>query len=244
MDLDSIEDLISPTTQVELEGKLKWFKKDKNPGPDGWTIEFFLAFYELIGLDLLKVVEECRSSGRIYEAINSTFISMIPKSESPTSFNDFFPISLCNCLYKIIANIIANRLRSILSRHISFEQFSFLQNRQIHEAVGTTQEALHSIMHKKIKGAILKIDLAKAFDKVSWLYIKMILTHLGFPPPFINWIMCCINSTSFSVLINGFASHFFHAERGHQQGCPLSPLVFLIVMEGLSRLIVIAKRDG
>lgn len=131
-----------------------------------------------------------------------------------------------------------------MSRHISSEQFSFLKNREIHEAVGTAQEALHSIKHKKIKGAILKIDLAKAFDKVNWIYIKMILIHLGFPPPFINWIMCCFNLASFSVLINGFASHFFHAERGLRQGCPLSPLLFLIVMEGLRILITTTKRDG
>lgn len=56
---------------------------------------------------------------------------------------------------------------------------------------------------KKLKGAILNIDLAKAFERVSWLYIKMILTHCGFPLPFIDWIMCSIISASFSVLING-----------------------------------------
>lgn len=99
-------------------------------------------------------------------------------------------------------------------------------------------------MHKKIKGAILKIDLSKAFDRVNWLYVKMILTHLVFPPPFIDWIMCCINLASFSVLINGSTSHFFHAKRGLRQEWPLSPLIFLIVMEGLNRLIASAKRDG
>lgn len=72
----------------------------------------------------------------------------------------------------------------------------------------------------------------------------MLLTHLGFPLPFINWIMCCITIVSFSVLINGFASNFFHAKRGLRQGCPLSRLLFLLVMEGLSRLIATAKREG
>jgi len=91
---------------------------------------------------------------------------------------------------------------------------------------------------------ILKIDLAKAFDRVSWLFIKMILIHLGFPHNFITWIMACITTPSFSILINGSASHFFHSERGLRQGCPLSPLLFLIVMDGLIRLIALAKRDG
>jgi len=126
----------------ELERTLNWFKKDKSPGPDGWIIEFYLAFYDIIGQDLLKVVDDYRISGRMYEAINSTFIALIPKTDSLISFNHFRPISLWNCLYKIIAKIIANRLKPILSRHISPEQFSFLHNIQIHEAIGTAHEAL------------------------------------------------------------------------------------------------------
>lgn len=89
---DEVEELIAPVTVLELEGTLKWFKKDKSPGPDGWTIEFYLAFYELLGNDLLKVVEECRISGSIYNAVNTTFIALIPKTDSPSSFNDFRPI--------------------------------------------------------------------------------------------------------------------------------------------------------
>ena len=94
-------------------------------------------------------------------------------------------------------------------------------------------------MHtKRIKGMILKIDLEKYFDQVSWLYIHMLLTHLGFPLQTINWIMWCITSISFSILINGAATNFFHVERGLHQGCPLSPLLFLLLMEGLSRWII------
>jgi len=68
---------------------------------------------------------------------------------------------------KIITKIIANHLCPILSTHISFEQFSFLQDRQIHGVVGTAQEVLHSIQTKNMKGMILKVDLSKAFDRVS-----------------------------------------------------------------------------
>lgn len=131
----------------------------------GWVNDGILScLLELEGNDLLKVVEECRISGSIYNVVNTTFIALIPKSDSPSSFNDFRPISLCNCLYKIISKVIVNHLQPILSHHIAPQQFAFLEHRQIHEAIGTAHEAIHSIWTKHIKGIILKIDLAKAFD--------------------------------------------------------------------------------
>jgi len=228
----------------ELDEVLKYFQHDKSPGPDGWPVEFYTGFREILGGDLLKVVEESRGSGHIHKPFNSTFIALIPKKDRPASFDDFHPISLCNCIYKIIAKIISRRLKGVLSRNISDEQFGFLEGRQIHEAIGVAQEGVHSLKTKKLKGAVIKIDLSKAYDRVSWLYIRMLLTHLGFEYEFIRWIMSCISSVSFSVLINGSASSFFSAGRGLRQGCPLSPLLFLLVAEGLSRFLQNAKQEG
>eukprot|EP00253_Pinus_taeda_P032140 PITA_32140 len=160
-------DLEAPVTMAELESTIKWFKKEKSPGPDGWTIEFYASFFDLLGEDILKVVEESRTTGSMYHAINTTFIALIPKSDHPSSFDDFRPISLCNVLYKITSKIIANRIKPILSRHISPQQFAFLENRQIHEAIGSAQEAIHSIWTKRLRCILLKIDLSKAFDRVS-----------------------------------------------------------------------------
>ena len=124
------------------------------------------------------------------------------------------PYLFCNCLYKIIAKIIANRLKPLLSRHISSEQFAFLDHRQIHEAIATAQELLHSLHIKKHKGMILKVDLSKAFDRVNWLYIRLLLTHLGFPFDCIKWVMSCISEVAYNVLLNGDATSFFTSERG------------------------------
>ena len=79
------------------------------------------------------------------------------------------------------------------------------------------QEGLHNIKTKKVKVAILKIDLSKAYDKVSWLYIGMLLTHLGFCIGFIRWIMSCVTTVSFAVLMNGAALPLFHAKRGYDK---------------------------
>lgn len=143
------------------------------------------------------------------EGLNSTFITLIPKVDKPSTFDDFKPISLCNYIYKINAKIIVDRVRPILSLHISQEQFSFLQNRQIHEVVGTGQELLHNVHLKKLKGMIMKVDLLKSFDTANWIYIQISLTQLGFPYTFIKWIMSCITNATYIVLINDSTSPFF-----------------------------------
>eukprot|EP00253_Pinus_taeda_P030676 PITA_30676 len=208
---DEAEDLTILVTKEEIEAAMKLMGKDKSPGPDGRTIELFLHFYEQIGAEITEVVEESRMKGVIYKPFNSTFIALIPKKDDPESFEDFKPISLCNCIYKIISKVIALRIAPILSRNISMEQFGFLDGRQIHEAIGVAQEVIHSVKMKKKKGAILKIDLSKAYDRISGLYLRMLLTHVGFNYPFVSWIMGCIKNVSFAVLVNGAASSFFNS---------------------------------
>ena len=81
---------------------MRSFKKDKIPGPDGCPVELFIHFFDLMGRDLLKVVDCSRKYGRITPSLNSTFLSLIPKKDKPTTFADFRPISLCNLIYKLI----------------------------------------------------------------------------------------------------------------------------------------------
>lgn len=121
MEQEDEEDLVQEVNMEDLEATLKWFSKDKSPGPDGWAIEFYLEIFEVIGSDILSVVEESRVSGRLEAAITSTFIALIPKVDNPSTFEEFHPISLCNYLYKRISKIIANRLKPILSKHILLE---------------------------------------------------------------------------------------------------------------------------
>lgn len=236
--------LMEEVSKEELKEVLHSFQHDKSPGPDGWTIEIYLGFFELVGEDILEVVEESKRSGVIHAPINATFISLIPKVDKAKTFDDFGPISLCNCLYKIILKVVSRRLKEVLSKNISMEQFGFLQGRQIHEAIGVAQEALHNLKSKNISGVVLKLDLSKAYDRVSWLYVKMMLIHLGFDIGFVRWVMGCILTASFVVLINIATSPLFKVEQGLRQGCPLSPLIFLLVAEGLSRFLKEAVRRG
>ena len=99
--------------------------------------------------------------------MNSTFVALIPKCDKPDSFARFRPISLCNLVYKIISKIIAVRLKNGLSKGMSDEQFGFLENRQITDAIAVAQEVLHSVKIKGKKALVLKLDLIKAYDRVD-----------------------------------------------------------------------------
>ena len=160
------------------------------------------------------MIEDTRTSGWIPQSLNSTFLALIPKTDNLETLDEFRPISLCNCSYKIISKVIARRVKTILSERILEEQFGFLEGRQIHEAIGISQEGIHSVKTRKLKAAVLRIDLSKEYDRVSWMYIRLLLTHLGFVVPFINWAMNCLTTTSFSIIINDSTSSFFTSERG------------------------------
>jgi len=210
------------------------FSKDKSLALDGWTIEFFLHFFDMVGPYLLAMVEDTRIHGEVLFPINSTFIAMISKTNHPTSFSDFQPISLCNLCYKIITKIVARRIRPILYCTLSEEQFGFLKGRQILDAIGITQEFLHNIKEKKLQAVILKLDLKKAYDCTNWDYLRLMLLHCGFGHLMTKWIMGCVALATYAILISGEATQFFNSGRVLRQGCPLSPLLFILVMEGLS----------
>jgi hypothetical protein len=125
----------------------------------------------------------------------------------------------------------------MLSKVIGEDRFGFLQNRQIHDAVAISQEVLHSVKKKNLKAAILKLDLSKAYDRVNWTFLRLVLIQMGMNLSTMNWIMGCFQNASFAVLINGSPSYFFKASRGLRHGCPLSPFLFLVIVEALSRMM-------
>lgn len=230
-DLNKMKERVGPD---EIRGVLKSFVADKSPGPDGWTPDFFLHFYEDFIMEITDMVEEARLTGRIHGAIKSTFLILIRKNKGKLSFNDYRRISLCNTLYKIISKLIADRLKVVLSKHITPEQTRFLKHMSIHDVVALTQEINHSIQSRGMKAAVMKIDLNKAYDKVDWDFLRLVLFKIGLDRGMVGWIMGCITHTSMAVIINGSTMSFFHPGRGLRQGCTLSPLLFILIMDSLS----------
>lgn len=231
-------DLFNHVSLQGLKEVLVHFKKERSLGPDGWTIEFFVYFFELVSTDLLQMmIEDTHTKGKVTKSLNSTFLVLIPKENNAVSFNDYRPISLCNLIYKIVSKVISNRMKPYLERNLSAEQLGFLKGRRIHDAIGAAHECIHSIKQKNLKALILKLDLVKAFDSVDWSYLRLILLSAGFGENFTDWILSCVTSANFAVLINGEASRFFQCERGLRQGCPLSPYLFILIMDSLSLLL-------
>jgi hypothetical protein len=139
-----------------------------------------------------------------------------------------------HCLYKIIAKVLAIRVKKLFSKAISREEFKFLDGRQIHDAIGATQDALHSIKTKNLPTMVMKLDLSNAYDKANSLYIKLMLLHVGFSLPIVKWIMEWLTSVSFPILINGSSSNFFNPTRALTPETRM-PLVSLVVCNCFSQ---------
>jgi len=205
---------------------------------------FFHKFWDLIKFEVWQVVEESRTLRWLYPGLNATFIALIPKGEDSITPDKYRPIALCNLIYKIISKVIATRLKPLLPLIISPEQSGYVEGRQITDGIILTHEIIHSLKQTKKPGMLLKLDLSKAFDSLSWVYIQKILLAFGFAHTWVRWIYNLLSSAFFFVLINGIPSATFRPSRVIRQGDPLSPFLFVIMAEGLGRSITAARLEN
>lgn len=224
-----------PDDQEILE-TLKDMKRNASPGPDGFNVEFYIATWGWIGQDVVQLVRNFFHTGIMPAHINDTHIALIPKKLVPLVPADYRPISLCNVIYKLIAKSLANRLKPHLPDYVHPSQQAFIEGRRISNNIIIAQEITHSFALStwKDKAFMLKIDLAKAFDRVEWNFIVHALARKGLHGHFINLVHACISSPVFSVLINGQPFARFRSNRGIRQGCPLSPYLFVLATNELS----------
>jgi hypothetical protein len=217
---------------------------DKALGPDGFTMAFFQACWEVLRLDIMEVFSDFHAREVFEKSLNVSFIALIPKIPGAISLKDFRPISLVGGIYKIIAKVLANRLKTVLEKVISKSQSAFIKGRQILDPILIANECLDSRIRSREPGVICKMDLEKAYDHVNWDFLLYVLRRCGFGGKCCSWIVRCISSAKFSVLVNGSPNGFFSSSRGLRQGDFLSPLLFVFVMEALSRMITATVSGG
>ncbi|XP_068328277.1 uncharacterized protein [Pyrus communis] len=179
--------------------------------------------------------------------INQTNIVLIPKVPNPEFVSQFRPISLCNYSYKILSKILANRLKVLLPKIISPSQNAFVAGRQIQDCIGIAHEMFHYLKGRKARNRFemgIKLDMQKAYDRVEWDFLDAVMERMRFSSSWRSLINGCISSVKFAVLLNGQARESFAPSRGLRQGDPLSPYLFILVGEVLSKLIQGAVDQG
>ena len=242
--VEGLDDLTKPFSQEEIVCVIKEMPPDIAPGPDGFNGCFLKSCWHIIKHDFYTLCADFYDGKLDLQSLNSGFITLISKSYSPETANDYRPITLLNCYLKLITKLLANRLQKVILKIIHKNQYGFIKTRTIQDCLGWAFEYLHQCKQSGKEIVILKLDFEKAFDTMEHSFILKMLECKGFDDWWCMWIKMLLQSGSSSILLNGILGTEFKCKRGVRQGDPISPLLFVLAADLLQSLINKAWLDG
>ncbi|KAM0899738.1 hypothetical protein ACQ4PT_021089 [Festuca glaucescens] len=242
IDLSALE---AQFTESEVWDALRAMPANKSPGPDGFTWEFYRCCWPVVKGDVLAALRAIwmgRDQG--FEALNEALITLLPKKDGAVDLKDFRPISLVHSFARLLTKVLARRLGPKMDLLVAPNQTAFIRGRCIQDNFLLVKESAKLLHRKQIPALLLKVDIAKTFDSISWSFLLSVLRQRGFGPRWLRWIGMLLRSVSTSVLVNGFAGDAFRHGRGLRQGDPISPLLFVIAMDVLSAMFAAVEGAG
>lgn len=212
----------------------------KNPGPDGYSIMFNKRCWFFLKDDFVACFRYFHDGSVLSKSITSSFMALIPKFDNPLGLDDYRSICLVGCIYEILSKLLAGRLKKVFS----LSQNTVVPRRILLDGVLIANERVHYTVKKKKSCLLFKVDFEKAYDKVSWHFLRFMLISMGFGEEWLKWLEAMVFNSHMSVMVNGSPTKYFRVEKGLRQGDPIYPFLFVIVAEDLKGLINKAVEKG
>lgn len=223
----------------DVRTALQGMARNKSPGQDGLTVEFYCKFYSILNDVFMHIIHEIQETGELSRSMKLGVISLVYKNKGErTKLKNWRPISLLNVDYKILARIMSNRLKRVLPDIISPYQSCCIMGRDISDNISNVRDIIDLVEKDNLEGYILKIDQEEAFDRVSHTYLSKVLDKFGFSDFFIQWMNFFYNGIHSSVKCNGFMTKFSPIKNSVRQGCPISALIYVLVAEPLGQSLL------
>ena len=244
--LDQLDTALTADDQHRCEGELTLYEcfeavsqlsSNKSPGSDGLPVPFYRCFWSLLGPDLVAILNYSYTYGSLSNTQRRGIIRLLFKKDDPLELKNWPPISLLNTDYTICLKVLANRSRNVLPPIINKDQRCGIPYRSIYENLFLLWDTTDYVQHKHLSAAIISLDQEKAFDRVNHEFLHRAFSRFNFGPYFRCWVNVVYNNITSHVINNGWLSSPFRLERGVRQGCPLSPLLYCLVVETLGQVI-------
>jgi len=173
--------LVRPFSLEEVKMVLWECESFKSLGPDGINFGFIKDFWHELKDDFMRFLVEFHRNGRLTKGVNSTFIALISKVDSPQRIADFRPISLVGCMYKVLAKVLANRLCSVIGLVVSNTQIAFVHGKQILDDILIANEVVDEAKCMNKNVLLFKVDFEKAYDSIDLNYLNYVMLSMNFP---------------------------------------------------------------